>query len=142
MPPENQPVVVRTSASANNYWSRPREAMTASGHECLPVENQPVPLLPSNAGTPYGRQRPPFSPMPPPTPPSPRPVLAPIPVNVSREVERAVLCRDLSNADDVERDRARLQRKVRRLESQVKSLLQINSMLTSEMAREYRTRCE
>ena len=131
MPQEEQPVHVRTSASASDFWCRRRE-------DERPHQDPPAsPLLPSNEDTPYGRQRPPFSPMPP-----ARPVLAPIQVNASREVERAVLCRDLSCADDIERDRDRLQRKVHRLEKQVKSLLQIQTMLTSEMAREYRARQE
>ena len=131
MPDEEQPVHVRTSASANDFWCRRREG------ERPPQHPPPAPLLPPNADTPFGRQRPPFSPMPP-----SRPVLAPIQVNASREVERAVLCRDLGNADELERDRDRLQRKVRRLENQVRSLLHIQSMLTSEMAREYRARVE
>ena len=127
-------VHVRTSVSAQDFWTRER----------APTEVSPdFRILPPNTDTPYGRQRSPHSGhksfvslrLSPGS--LSRPPLLALPANMqgSRVVEKQVLSREIADHECVYTENARLRRANQRLELQVRNLLHINAALSKEMAR-------
>ena len=139
MPREDDHVHVRTSASAQDIWSRFHAASPDNGFRIR------TPLLPSNRDTPYGRQQAPFptnhnvqTPSLNENRPSPIVVAVEAPVVCSRDIERLVFRTALAEIDTNEN--ARLKRELRRVEGELQRALCLNRALTGEMVRNARDR--
>ena len=139
---DHKVVQVRTSRSAQDFWSRERNEYDEVSPDFR--------VLPPNTNTPYGRQLPPFSNIPnrqlsnrqlpplfPNFPSSPTHSYSVLQPTNSRVIERHVLCIDIRNADknahSILSENAQLRQDKKCLERQVKSLLNINYHLTKEM---------
>lgn len=113
----------RTDESAEDFWSRIRESRE--------VDNTNGRVKPKD--TPYGRQRPPFSGVPPPTPS--RTPLQSLPMNSTRVAERMVLCEEIRQNDALSILNERLRHEKAELEAQVTRLLRLNAGLANELVR-------
>ena len=132
----SRPVVLRTSESAEDFWSRVRDG------------ERPGFRIQDNASalTPFGRQQRPI--MPPPFHPRTADAsnrLANRPLATSREIERRVLQDALRDAENIRPADAlhlgeirKLKADVARLHKQLCIALKINHVLTGEMARNAR----
>ena len=134
----DRPIVLRTSVSAEDFWSRVRDSQEVSPN--FKVRRSPlVPFF----DTPYNRQMRPFSgTMSNVTCPSStggQSGLLP-PVKTSRSIERVVLQEALREIDEndnanIRTENIKLKDKVRLLEKQLAQALRINHALTGAMVR-------
>ena len=127
-------VVVRTSASAKDFWSRIRDEKNVSPD--FRVRHGASTLAPLQIETPFNRQQ--------------RPNLPPFtragahPMATSREIERQVLQRALQDAENIPpalqltRENRKLKTDIARLHRQLRDALQINHALAGAMARNAR----
>ena len=113
-------VHVRTSASAKDFWSRPRSEEVQYAAKSFRIPH-------GNDTTPYKMQRDPFSPLPPYSPGS---RLHGNNLSQSRDVERCVLTKDIDNADCTNET---LRKEVKRLQIIIERILRINQALTKEI---------
>lgn len=123
---ENRIVHVRTSASAQDFWSRPRDERRYAGTSFRVAAEEKT--------TPYSIQRPPFSPIPPHTPTTGH---VQDRQSQSRIIERRVLIKDIKDNETLAGENAKLRKEVERLELQVKRVLSINYTLSKEMVNMY-----
>lgn len=97
---DDRPVIVRTSASAKDFWCRPRPGERPEPEISTIVPTPQVEsglghaLLASRALTPFGRQKRPCCGDPPPPPPSPI-----NPLNTSRAVQMHLLRQEIERAE-------------------------------------------
>ena len=139
---DDRVVRVRTSQSAEDFWSRVRHSGQYD-KETLKVrtssENErPPPLIPM-LPTPYSLQQRPFADPPlqgqpvvrAPPPPPPSPIRNPL--TDSRRVERHVLAREIDFNDCLQHNNAALRCEVERTRRQLMAVLRINHNLTGQM---------
>ena len=138
---EDRPVIVRTSASAQDFWCRSREqdAVSSQDGKVIPL---PVSagighsLLAHRAVTPYGRQqRPSFHCKPPPPPASPVNML-----KDSRGVQLHILREELEHSEL--QQIAKLDKKVKFLCEQLKRAWTVNHALAGELKKQAICRME
>ena len=128
---EDLPVIVRTSASAQNFWSRSREqdAVSPNGKVMPPPLLVPSgighSLLANRAVTPYGRQQRPSG-KPPPPPASPVNML-----KDSRGVQLHILRQELEHSEL--QQVVKLDKKVKFLCEQLKRAWTVNHALAGEL---------
>jgi hypothetical protein len=139
---EDLPVIVRTSASAQNFWSRNRERDAVSPNGVVIPPPLLVPsgighaLLANRAVTPYGRQqRPSFHGKPPPPPASLVNMLT-----ESRGVQLHILRQELEHAEM--QQVMKLDKKVKFLCEQLKRAWTVNHALAGELKKQAIRRTE
>ncbi len=126
--PSERPVKMRSSQSAEDFWSRPWDSQQLSPD--FKVNN------PCVVQTPFGRQM----------PPTLKPIVraASPPLAASRVVERRALQLALREAENIPptnhlvNENRRLTRDVQSLQKQLACVLKINHALTGAMARQAR----
>ena len=130
---DSRPVVPRTDASAEDFWSRLRGSAEVSPD--FKIRKYP---LPPSFRTPYNQQEGPFwGTSEHPCSAGGRSHLPLPPVRTSRTVERLVLHDALQEIDaNIRAENLALKEKVRRLETQLAQALRINHALTGAMVRD------